>query len=155
MADEGGSSSWGLTRKDGVYALALLATFGGDKLIDRTQGANIPVIIERLTGVEKAVAELRDPGGPVLRETAARSKQHDQALDSAFKSIEELKIARFTDLRTSVSREAIDDLKQRLQEARESDRDMRQQLEALRNAMDSLRNEITRVTSSRLIGPAR
>jgi len=145
MSESSGGGSWNLQRKDGIYAVLMLATVGGAHVLDRSEPPKPdPVLTEKVASLERNVGELRDPGGPTLRENVSRVKNHEER-------IHELEQA----LRSGVSREAVDDLKQRLADAREADKDLRQQLDNLRNAIDSLRSEIARATTSRLVGPNR
>jgi len=139
---EGNGGGWSINRRDGIYAALLALSFGGERVLDR--GSDADVLKEKVGSLEHNVGELRDPGGPVLRQAVQQMKNHEER-------IHDLEQA----LRSGVSREAVDDLKQRLADAREADKDLRQQLDNLRNAIDSLRSEIARATTSRLVGPNR
>lgn len=139
---EAGSLSF--QRKDWIYIMAIAASFGGGQLLDRGGTANIQVIIEKVATLERNVNELRDPGGPVLRETLSRVKSQDDALHDLQKTI-----------RGGVSRETIDDVRARLAEARDNDKDFRQQIDGLRAAIESLRAEIAQAVGRRLVGPQR
>lgn len=140
-------SSWSLGKKDAVYAgvLSLMAALvGGNQLTSSKSQVNLDVLSERMAVMDKTLQELRDPGGPVLRQTAATVKIHEDKL----RDLER-------DLRAGVSRESMDDLKARLAEGKDSDRDMRQQIEALRATIDALRYELSQALGKRLVGPAR
>lgn len=142
MADE--VAPWGFGRKDGVYAMALLAVFGGERALDHNSSASIEVLTEKVSSLERNVGQLQSPGGPVLRETVVRIS----AAESKIRDLEH-------DVRGGVSRDAIDALKQQVADSKESDRQFLQQLSEIRNSVDAVRLELQRLATARLIGPNR
>ena len=154
--DHGGN--WNIQRKDAVYAAVLALTVGGQQVIDHNRAASPPDLtsinasIERL---DKSLNELRDPGGPKLRETVLRVQNLETQNTTQQAAIDAINAARFNELKNGVSQETITDLRNRLNDDRETQKDLKAQVEALRTAIDSLRSEIIRATSMRLQGPAR
>ena len=153
MAENGGS--WNLQRKDGIYGVLMLATVGVAHVVDKPEPPKpdpaVPVLVEKVGALERNVGQLQDPGGPVLRQVVQQARNHEERIHDLENSI-----------RAGVTREAIEDLKQRLVDAKADDKEMRAQLDALRTAldtqraaMDALRAQIERAASARLVGPSR
>jgi len=152
------SGGWHLQKRDGVYALLLAASVGGGQALDARRHdvpsdlSGVNASIDRL---EKSLNELRDPGGPKLRETVLRVTALEQHNASQQSAIDAINSARFNDLKNGVTQETVSDLRQRLADDREAQRDLKAQVEALRAAIDNLRSEIMRATTARLRGPER
>lgn len=140
MSDEAG---WSL-RKEGVIVGLIVASFGGGQLLDKGHSGTLDVLTEKVASLERNVTDLRENGGPVMREATTRLRVHDDQLKDLTR-----------DVRAGVSRDQIDNLTARIADSRDQDREIRQQLDAMRNTLDALRNEVAQAINRRLVGPAR
>ena len=123
MVDEGDAAGSGLQRRDMIYSVVLAAGLGGERLLDRGNASEVDVLKEKVGALERNINELRDPGGPVLRETVQKLKFIDD------------KLLELAEVR------------------KEADQELRGKIEALRSSIDSLRIQIERALAAPLVGP--